>query len=339
MEKPVRIAINGFGRIGRTAFRAGYKRKELEFVAFNDLTDTKTLAHLTQYDSIYGTLSEKVEFDEKNLNVAGKKIPVLAEKDPTKLPWKEMEVDIVLECTGFFTEREGADGHIKAGAKKVVISAPTKSEDIPTYIIGANEDKITGDEDIISNASCTTNCIAPIAKIISDEIGVEKSMMTTTHSYTSSQVLVDGPTDDLRRARAAALNIVPTTTGAATAAALAVPELKGLFDGLSVRVPTPIVSLSDFVFLTKKDVTPEEVNEIIRKKSSEERYQRIVRLEENELVSTDLIGDTHSSIVDAPLTMVVDKNLLKVVAWYDNEYGYSNRLVDIAILLAKKADL
>jgi len=334
--KKIRLAINGFGRIGRTAFRAGYQNEKLEFVAFNDLTETKTLAHLLQYDTVYGTLPETIEYDDKNLNISGKRYPVLAEKEPSKLPWEKMGVDIVLECTGFFTERDGAEGHLRAGAKKVIISAPTKSKDIPTYVLGANEDKISGKETIISNASCTTNCIAPIAKIVSDEIGVEKSLMTTIHSYTSTQNLVDGPNKDLRRARAAAENLVPTTTGAAIAACKTVPELSGKFDGIAVRVPTPVVSLADMVFWAKKEVSEDELRDIFRKKAASDRYRRLVRLEERELVSSDLVGDTHSAIVDGPLIKVIDGNFLKIIAWYDNELGYSYRLIDMAILLAQR---
>ncbi len=329
----IRVAINGFGRIGRNAFKIAFAKKDIEIVAINDLTDNATLAHLLRHDSNYGHYHKKVSSDDKNLIVDGKKIKVLAEKDPSLLPWKELDVDVVIESTGFFTTREGLEMHIKAGAKKVVLSAPEKKDDAghekqDTFVFGANHQKIPDDHKIISNASCTTNCIAPIMAVLSKEIGIEKSMMTTIHSYTASQVLQDGPNKDLREARSAAENIVPTTTGAAIAAALTVPELEGNFDGLSIRVPTPVVSLSDITFLAKRDISAEEINKIIIK-ACKSSHKGIIDYTEEELVSRDFIGDPHSCIVDTKLTKVVAGNLCKVVAWYDNEWGYSNRLVEM----------
>lgn len=335
-----RIAINGFGRIGRNAFKVAFDRSDLEIVAINDLTDNKTLAHLLKHDTNYGTYNHDVSHDDGDIIVDGKKIKVLAEKDPAMLPWKTLGVDVVIESTGFFTDPEKAKAHIVAGAKKVVISAPAKGEGASTVVLGVNEDKLEGAAEIISNASCTTNCITPVAAIIESHFGIEKAMMTTVHSYTASQVLQDGPAKDLREARAAAENIVPTTTGASIAAAQALPALKNRFGGLSIRVPTPVVSLSDFVIITKRKVTVDEVNEVFKKAAKEPYYQGILAVTDEELVSSDFIGNSHSAIVDLNLTAVIDGNMLKVVAWYDNEWGYSNRLVeevaDIGRLLHKK---
>ncbi len=324
-----RVAINGFGRIGRCAFKIAFERGDLEIVAINDLTDTKTLAHLLKHDSNYGTYHNEVTFDDKNIIVNGQKIVVLAEKDPAALPWKDMNVDIVIESTGLFTDAEKASAHIKAGARKVVISAPAKGEGVDTIVLGVNEDKLETSTEVISNASCTTNCITPVASIIEQHFGIEKAMMTTVHSYTASQRLQDAPAKDLREARNAAENIVPTTTGASIAAAKALPALQDRFGGLSVRVPTPVVSLSDFVIITKRKVTVEEVNEVFKKAAAEPYYQGIVAVTEEELVSSDFIGNSHSAIVDLNLTAVIDGTMLKVVAWYDNEWGYSNRLVEM----------
>ncbi len=308
-------------------------------MAINDLTDNATLAHLLRHDSNYGHYNKRVASDDKHLIVDGKKINVYAEKDPALLPWKELKVDVVIESTGFFTNREGLELHLKAGAKKVVLSAPEKHDDeghekSDTYVIGANHSKLDPKHNVISNASCTTNCIAPIMAILSKEIGIEKSLMTTVHSYTASQVLQDGPNKDLREARSAAENIVPTTTGAAIAAALTVPELENSFDGLSIRVPTPVVSLSDITFLAKQNTTPEEINKILHK-ACQTTHKGIIDCTEEELVSRDFIGDPHSCIVDTKLTKVVGGNLCKVVAWYDNEWGYSNRLVEMVIYVGK----
>ncbi len=329
-----RIAINGFGRIGRNTFKAGFDTSGFDVVAVNDLTDAKTLAHLLKYDSTYHTWEKKVSHDEKNLIVEGKKIPVLAEKDPTILPWKKMNVDVVLECTGRFTSEDGASQHLTAGAKRVIISAPAKGGDIPTHVIGVNE-KGAWKSQIINNASCTTNCIAPVAAILDAAFGIKKAMMTTIHSYTADQMLQDGPHTDLRRARSAPQNIVPTTTGAAIATTEVLPALQGLFDGISIRVPTPCVSLSDCTFLFKRKTTVEEVNAVLKKAATNARWKGIVAVTDEELVSSDFIGNSASAIVDLPFTQVVDGDLVKVLAWYDNEWGYSHRLAEMAVLVGK----
>ena len=326
----VKLAINGFGRIGRNALKIALERRDIEIVAINDLTDTKTLAKLLQYDSSYGIYDEKVQFDESNLIIKGQKIRVLSEKDPAALPWGEMGVDVVIESTGLFTDPEKAQAHIKAGARKVVISAPAKGEGAKTIVIGVNEDTLDKSDVIISNASCTTNCIAPVMKILEDNFGIDKAMMTTVHSYTASQRLQDAPAKDLREARAAAENIVPTTTGASKAAALTIPSLTGRFNGLSVRVPTPVVSLADITAVLKRNVTKEELVKTLKKAAAEPYYEGIVDVTEEELVSMDFRGNAHSAVIDLPLTDVVGGNLIKVVAWYDNEWGYSNRLVELA---------
>lgn len=333
-----RVAINGFGRIGRNAFKIAFARTDLEIVAINDLTDTKTLAHLLKHDSNYGGYDQEVGFDDQNIIVAGKKIRVLAEKDPAALPWKAMEVDVVIESTGFFTDPDAARAHVKAGAGRVVVSAPVKgasADSAPTIVLGVNDDDVAKVEDVASNASCTTNCITPVAAIIESNFGIEKAMMTTVHSYTASQRLQDAPAKDLREARAAAENIVPTSTGASIAAAKALPALAGVFGGLSIRVPTPVVSLSDFVIITKRAVSVEEVNAAFRKAAADPYYQGIVAVTDEELVSTDFVGNSHSAIVDLNLTAVVGGNMLKVVAWYDNEWGYSNRLVEVVADIGK----
>jgi glyceraldehyde 3-phosphate dehydrogenase len=325
----IRVAINGFGRIGRNAFKVAFERSDLEIVAINDLTDTKTLAHLLKHDSNYGMYQHDVTYDEMGIVVNGQHINVLAEKDPANLPWKDHNVDVVIESTGFFVDPAKARAHIDAGARKVVLSAPAKGEGATTVVLGVNEDMLEGAEDIISNASCTTNCITPVAAVIESHFGIEKAMMTTVHSYTASQRLLDAPAKDLREARNAAGNIVPTTTGASIAAGKALPALQGIFGGMSVRVPTPVVSLSDFVIITKKQVTVEEVNEAFKKASEEPYYQGILGVTEEPLVSSDFIGNSHSAVVDLSLTSVLGGNMLKVVAWYDNEWGYSNRLVEV----------
>ncbi len=330
-----RVAINGFGRIGRMSFRVMAERKDIEVVGINDLTDTKTLAHLLKHDTNYGQFSHEVEAGEGFIAIDGVKIPVSAERDPSMLPWGELNVDVVIESTGFFVTTEAASAHLKAGAKKVVLSAPAKDEDTKTLVIGANEDEIDQAGDILSNASCTTNSIAAVMDIMEMEYGIEKAMLTTVHSYTASQDLQDGPGKDLREARAAAENIVPTTTGAAKAVGLTVPSLKGKFDGLSVRVPTSVVSLSDVTMLLKRDVTKEEINEMFKKKAAEPYYQGILAVTDEPLVSSDYIGNSHSGTVDTLLTNVVGGNLAKVVVWYDNEWGYSNRLVELVADLGK----
>jgi len=328
----IRVAINGFGRIGRNAFKIAFERSDVEIVAINDLTDTKTLAHLLKHDSNYGAYGHEVGYDENDIIVDDKHVKVLAQKDPAQLPWKDLNVDVVIESTGFFVKPELAKAHVDAGAKKVVISAPAKgdhADEAQTIVLGVNEDKLEAAGDVISNASCTTNCITPVAAVIESTFGIEKAMMTTVHSYTASQKLQDAPAKDLREARNAAENIVPTTTGASIAAAKALPALQSKFGGMSVRVPTPVVSLSDFVIITKRNVTVEEVNDAFKKAAKEPFYQGILDVTEEELVSSDFIGNSHSCIVDLNLTAVIDGNMLKVVAWYDNEWGYSNRLVEV----------
>ena len=325
-----RIGINGFGRIGRNAFKIAFERSDIEIVAINDLADTKTLAHLLKHDSNYGEYHHDVKADDTGIIVNGQHIKVMAEKDPANLAWGAHGVDVVIESTGLFTDPAKAKAHIDpAGAKRVVISAPAKGEGAQTIILGVNEDKLKDSGDIINNGSCTTNCITPVAAVIESSFGIEKAMMTTIHSYTADQRLQDAPHKDLRRARNAAENIVPTTTGATIAATEALPTLKGNFGGLSLRVPTPVVSLSDFVIITKQDVTKEEVNEAFKKAASEPFYQGILSVTEEPLVSSDFIGNSHSAIVDLALTDVIGGNMLKVVAWYDNEWGYSNRLVEV----------
>ncbi len=324
-----KVAINGFGRIGRNAFKIAFSRNDIEVVAVNDLTDTKTLAYLLKHDSNYGTYDKEVTYDDKHVIVDGHKVVVCAEKDPNLLPWKEMGVDVVIESTGRFTDKEGASGHINAGAKRVVISGPTKSEGVDTIVLGANDEKLENSTEIISNASCTTNSLGAVMAVLENTFGIEKSMLTTVHSYTASQVVQDAPAKDLREGRNAAENIVPTTTGAAIAVTLTLPQLKGKFDGLSVRVPTPVVSLSDVTAVLKKNVTVEEVNEAFKKAAKEPYYQGILGVSEEPLVSSDYIGNSHSGTVDLLLTKVVAGNLVKVMVWYDNEWGYSNRLVEV----------
>jgi glyceraldehyde 3-phosphate dehydrogenase len=311
------------------------ERKDIEVVGVNDLTDTKTLAHLLKHDTNYGAFDKEVTFDDNHVIVAGVKIPIYAEKDPTALPWEKLDVDVVIESTGRFTTTELASAHLKAGAKKVVISAPAKDDATATLVIGANEDTLADAGDVISNASCTTNSIAAVMAIMEMEFGVEKAMLTTVHSYTATQVLQDGPSKDLREARAAAQNLVPTTTGAAKAVALTVTSLKGKFDGLSVRVPTSVVSLSDVTMVLKRDTTIEEINDVFKKQVKEPYFQGVLAVSEEPLVSSDYIGNAHSGTVDLLLTNVVDGNLVKVVVWYDNEWGYSNRLVEMVADVGK----
>jgi glyceraldehyde 3-phosphate dehydrogenase len=334
-----KIAINGFGRIGRPSFKIAFEKSRqggMEIMAINDLTDLKTVAHLLQYDSSYGTYQHKVEIDEQNsfLIVDGKKIKYLSEPAPENLPWQELGVDVVLECTGIFEDREKAQKHLLAGARKVVLSAPPKG-DIPVFILGINEHEYDSDKDnIISNGSCTTNCLAPMIKVLDENFGVEKGFMTTTHSYTNDQRLQDLPHKDLRRARAAALNIIPTSTGAAKTVGLVMPHLAGKLDGISLRVPTPVVSIVDFVCTTKKETSVEQINNVFRM-ASQNGLKNILAATDNQLVSMDFKGNSNSAIVDLPLTMV-SGNLVKVVGWYDNEWGYSNRLVEMAELVGSK---
>lgn len=330
-----RVAINGFGRIGRNAFKIAFERSDLEIVAVNDLTDTKTLAYLLKYDSNYGTYHHDVSSDETDIIVDGKQIKVLAEKDPAALPWADLGIDLVIESTGFFTDEEGASKHLTAGAKRVVISGPTKSEGVDTIVLGANEDKLEGATNVISNASCTTNSVAMVMGILDAEFGVEKSLLTTVHSYTASQALQDAPKKDVREGRNAAENIVPTSTGAAIAVTKALPGLAGKFDGISMRVPTPVVSISDVTALLSRDTTVEEINETFRKAAADPFYQGILGVSDEPLVSRDYIGNSHSGTVDLPLTRVVGGNLIKIAVWYDNEWGYSNRLVELVADVGK----
>ncbi|MGV8150852.1 MAG: type I glyceraldehyde-3-phosphate dehydrogenase [Candidatus Woesearchaeota archaeon] len=330
----IRVAINGFGRIGRQVLQAGINDPNIEWVAVNDLTDTKTLAHLLKYDSVHGISKYPVEAKPDGIVVAGKFIKVYAEKDPEKLPWKDLKIDVVVESTGFFTEREGAEKHIKAGAKKVLISAPAKGVDI-TLVKGVNEhDYDKNKHHIISNASCTTNCLAPIVKVLNDNFGIIHGFMTTVHAYTADQRLVDAPHKDLRRARSAAVSIVPTTTGAAKTVSEVIPQLKGKLDGVALRVPVPDGSITDFVCEISKDVTIEDVNKLF-KNVSEYHLKEVIQYSDEPLVSADIIHNKHSSIFDSQLTMVMDKRFVKVIAWYDNEWGYSNRMVDIINILMK----
>lgn len=327
------VAINGFGRIGRQAYKILTDKypHEVNVVAINDLTSPDILAYLLKYDTVYGIWNHEVTSDEDELIVDGKHIKILKEKDPAALPWKDMNVDVVIESTGFFTNAEGMQKHLDAGARKVVLSAPAKGNGVPTFVLGVNGDSYNG-EPLINNASCTTNCITPIVEVMDRVFGIEKVMMTTIHSYTASQTLQDGPKGkDKRDMRAAAENIIPATTGAAIATTQVLPQLKGLFDGISMRVPTPVVSLSDFVFLLKKDTTVEEVNNAIKSAATEDRYKGILSWTEEELVSSDFIGNPYSSIADLKLTKVIDGDFVKVVSWYDNEMGYSHRLVEMVV--------
>jgi glyceraldehyde 3-phosphate dehydrogenase len=331
----VRVAINGFGRIGRNVFRASQKNKDLEIVAINDLTDTKTLAHLLKWDSTFGEFPHDVKAGDGKIIVDGKEIAVLAKKDPAELPWKDLKVDIALECTGLFLDKASAGKHIAAGAKKVLISAPAKEPDA-TFVIGVNDHTYdAGKHHIISNASCTTNCLAPLTKVVHDNFGIVHGLMNTIHSYTNDQKLLDLPHKDLRRARAACVSIIPTSTGAAKAVSLVLPELKGKLDGMSLRVPTPDVSVVDVVFEVSKKTTKEEVNTAL-KAAADGRMKGILQYEEQPLVSIDFKGNPHSSIIDASLTSVMEGTMVKVISWYDNEWGYSNRLRDLAIMVAKK---
>jgi len=328
------IAINGFGRIGRLALRVA-REKKLKVVAINDLSDVKTMTHLFKYDSIYGIFKEEVKFDDKNLIVGSDKIKFFSEKDPANLPWKDLEVDIVLECSGVFTDKVGTSKHLQAGAKRVIISAPGKGGEIPTYMLGVNEEKFNPAKDfIISNASCTTNCLAPVAKIIHDNFQIKKGFFTTVHAYTNDQKILDLPHKDLRRARAAGLSIIPTSTGAVKAIFEVIPELKGKLDGLSLRVPTPTVSITDFVCQVEKKTSKEELNKLFEK-FAQGKLKGILQATHEELVSVDYRANSHSSIIDLPLTMVID-DLVKVVAWYDNEYGYACRLVEMSEYISSR---
>ncbi|HHX58292.1 MAG TPA: type I glyceraldehyde-3-phosphate dehydrogenase [Candidatus Moranbacteria bacterium] len=330
----MKIAINGFGRIGRAYAKIILDRPDLELVAVNDLGELENLIYLMKYDTAYGVYEKSIEVVGDKLVIDGKEITILCEKDPANLPWEELGVDLVLESTGVFTDREGTQKHLQAGAKKVIISAPTKDETIKTIVLGCNEKELTAEDSIVSMASCTTNCIAPMIKVLKDNFGVEKSLMTTVHSYTATQLLVDGPggKKDMRRGRAAAVNIIPSTTGAAVAATLTMSDLKGKFDGMSFRVPTLVGSASDVVAVLGKDVSEEEVNATFQE-AAEGELKDIMKVTNEALVSADIIGDPHSVIIQSELTKVVDGNLVKVVGWYDNEWGYSVRLADLTELM------
>jgi glyceraldehyde 3-phosphate dehydrogenase len=330
----IRVAINGFGRIGRMVYRAGFNNSNIEFVAINDLTDNKTLAHLLKYDSAHGKLNVDVSFNDEGLVVDGKKLLVFREKDPSVLPWGKLNIDVVVESTGIFTTAEKCKLHLNAGAKKVLLSAPGKEGEIFTMVKGVNEHLYDG-QPIVSNASCTTNCLAPVVKVLDDNFGVERGFMTTVHSYTADQRLVDSPHSDLRRARSAAVNIIPTTTGAAKTVGEVITHLKGKLDGISLRVPTQDASVTDFVCTLMKDATKEEINALF-KAAAEGAMNGVLEYSEDPLVSTDIIGNPHSSIFDAQSTNVMDKRFVKVLSWYDNEWGYSCRMIDLIEIIMKK---
>ncbi|TWG08284.1 type I glyceraldehyde-3-phosphate dehydrogenase [Saccharopolyspora dendranthemae] len=332
----VRVGINGFGRIGRNFWRAAAASDhDIEIVAANDLGDVATMAHLLKYDTILGRLDQEVKVTGEGIEVGGKLIKILAERDPGKLPWGDLGVDVVVESTGFFTKAEDARKHVdEGGAKKVIVSAPAKGEDL-TVVLGANDEKYDGTQTVISNASCTTNCLAPMVKVLNDTFGIEQGLMTTVHAYTADQNLQDGPHSDLRRARAAGVNVVPTGTGAAKAIGLVIPELNGKLDGYAMRVPVPTGSVTDLTATVQKDATVESVNEAFKAAAAEGRFKGILKYNEDPIVSSDIVTDPHSTIFDAPLTKVIG-NQVKIVGWYDNEWGYSNRLADLTALVGSK---
>jgi glyceraldehyde 3-phosphate dehydrogenase len=331
---PVKIAINGFGRIGRLVFRAGFKSKDVEFVAVNDLADAKTLAHLLKYDSVHGIMNAEIKAKDNAIIVGGKEVKTFTEREPEKLPWKDLGVDVVLESTGKFTDRAGAERHLKAGAKKVVVSAPAKSPDV-TVVFGVNQEVYDKNKhNIISMGSCTTNCLAPIVKILHSEFGIEYGLMTTIHAYTNDQVVMDEPHKDLRRARAAALSMIPTTTGAAKAISEVIPEMKGKLDGLAIRVPTPNVSIVDFVVTLSKSTSKDEVNAKFRE-YAQGAMKGILACSDEELVSRDFSGNPYSSIVDLPNTTVIGGKMVKILSWYDNEWGFSNRMLELLSFIMK----
>ncbi len=332
----MKVAINGLGRIGRAALKVIMEKDELDLVAVNDLVPVENLAYLLRYDTVYGRYEKEVKIQDGNLVVGGKEIKVSVEKDPANLPWKELGVETVFECTGIFTGRDDISKHIKAGAQRAVLSAPAKSDDIGTVVHGVNE--AAGDNDIISCASCTTNCITPVVEIMGRRIGIEKAIMTTIHAYTSTQGIVDSPSKKMRRGRAGAVNFVPTSTGAAKATTKALPEYKGKFDGVAVRGPIPVGSISDIIFLIKGNTSAEKINDIFREESKSERYKGILDVTEEPLVSSDIVKNPHASIVDLGMTQVVDGNLVKVMSWYDNEWGYVNQMVKEALLSAKAVE-
>jgi glyceraldehyde 3-phosphate dehydrogenase len=333
LRMAIRVGINGFGRIGRNVFRAAFDDPDIEIVAINDLTDAKTLAHLLKYDSIFGIFDADIEVEDNKISIDGQELKVIAERDPAALPWKDLEVDYVIESTGRFTNAADAKKHLDAGAKKVIISAPAKGEDI-TVVLGVNDDQLKPEHKIISNASCTTNCLAPVAKVLMDNFGINKGFMTTVHAYTNDQVILDFPHSDLRRARAAAMSIIPTSTGAAKAVSLVLPELKGKMDGMALRVPVPDGSLVDLTVELGKEVTAKDVNEALLAAASSDNWEGILFYTDDPIVSIDIVGDSHSSIVDGLATMA-QGNVAKVLSWYDNEWGYSNRLVDLVQLISE----
>ena len=331
----IRVGINGFGRIGRHVFKIASANSNIEVVGINDITNAKTLAHLLKYDSIYGRYGKTVSVEENAIVVDGKKIKITAERDPKNLPWKELNVDVVIESTGVFRTKEQCMWHVEAGAKKVILTVPSKDKVDNTIVMGVNDDDLTADDVVVSNASCTTNCLAPVAKVLNDSFGLIEGLMTTIHSYTNDQMILDQPHSDLRRARAAALSMIPTTTGAAKAVGLVIPELNGKLNGMAIRVPTATGSLVDLVVRLGKDASVEEINAAL-KTAAEGPMKGILYFCEDPIVSADVIGDTHSSIVDALSTMKLGNGFVKVLSWYDNEWGYSNRVVDLIGLIAKK---
>ncbi len=332
----MKVAINGFGRIGRPVTKIGLENPNVEIVAINDLGSVESLAYLLKYDTSYGVYPKDVQIKDGNLIVNGREIKIFSEMDPKKLPWKELGVEVVFECTGVFKDRAGASAHLEAGAKQVLISSPTKDESLKTIVLGVNDNEIMDGDEILSMASCTTNCIAPVMKVLEDKFGIEKSLMTTIHSYTATQALIDGPSKkDFREGRAAALNVIPSTTGAALAAAKTIPALEGIFDGMAFRVPTAVGSVSDIVVLLKKDVTEDEVNGVLED-AAKSHMNGIMHITDEPLVSHDIVGSSYSVIVQKELTKVVGGNLVKIVGWYDNEWGYSTRLVDLAVKLFHK---
>ncbi|MCR4280165.1 MAG: type I glyceraldehyde-3-phosphate dehydrogenase [Candidatus Komeilibacteria bacterium] len=333
-KKKIKLAINGFGRIGRAAFKVALEHKNIEVVAINDLTDAGTLAYLLKNDTAYGRYDAEIKHADGYIQVNRNKYAILGVPDPAKIPWRRYNPDVVLECTGRFRTEVMAAAHLKGGAKKVIISAPAKGGNVGTFVLGVNDDNYQK-ERVINNASCTTNCVAPIAQVIHQAFGVTKAALTTIHSYTADQLLQDGPHKDLRRGRAAAQNIVPTSTGAAKATTETIPELKGLFDGIAMRVPTIVGSLSDFTFLLAQNVTVEQVNKVLEKASSTKKFKGIIKVSREPLVSSDIIGESASCVVDLTFTQVIDGNLVKVIAWYDNEWGYANRLVEMAQRVAQ----
>lgn len=335
-SKKINVAINGFGRIGRAAFKIITERDDVAVVAINDLSDTKSLAYLLQYDSVYGQYTKPVSATKHALKVNGVSVPLYSEKDPAQLPWKKHKVDVVLECTGVFRTTEKASAHIQAGARKVVISAPAKDEETATCVIGVNDGKIKKSDAVISNASCTTNGLAAVTDVIRKKFGIQKAIMSTIHAYTASQTLVDGPDSDPRRGRAGAINIIPTSTGAAIATTKTIPQLAGKFDGMAYRVPVPTGSVIDAVYVLKKRATEKKINAELHKAAKQAAYRGVIAVSTEPIVSTDIIGNPASAIVDLPFTKVVDGDLLKLVIWYDNEWGYSNRLAEMAVKVGKK---